>query len=185
MTNELSGKTIAFLVTDGFEQVEMTSPWEAVTGAGATPKLVALQEGEVRGFHDDTESGDTFTVDGTAEGAHASDYDALVLPGGVVNADSLRIDAEAQRFTREFFDARKPVAAICHAPWLLIEVNAVANRTMTSYKTLETDLRNAGAQWVDTEVVLDDGLVTSRSPADLDALNATVIEEFGKAAQAI
>lgn len=182
MTNELSGKTIAFLMTDGFEQVEMTSPWKAVTAAGATPKLVALQEGEVRGFHGDTESGDTFTVDATAEGAHASDYDALVLPGGVVNADSLRIDAAAQRFAREFFDARKPVAAICHAPWLLIEVNAVVQRTMTSYKTLETDLRNAGAQWVDKEVVLDDGLVTSRSPEDLDAFNATLIEEFGKSA---
>lgn len=180
MTNELTGMTIAFLMTDGFEQVEMTSPWEAVTDAGATPKLIALQEGEVRGFHGDTESGDTFPVDATAEGARARDYDALVLPGGVVNADTLRIDADAQRLAREFFDANKPVAAICHAPWLLIEVNAVAKRTMTSYKTLETDLRNAGAQWVDQEVVLDDGLITSRSPADLDAFNAALIKEFGK-----
>lgn len=177
MSAELSGKTIAFLVTDGFEQIEMTSPWGAVSDAGATPVLVAPADGEVRGFHGDTDSGDAFAVDVVAEEAHGSDYDALVLPGGVVNADSIRLDPEAQRLVREFFDAGKTVAAICHAPWLLIEVGAVNGRAMTSYKTLQTDLRNAGARWVDEEVVVDEHLITSRNPGDLDAFNSALIEE--------
>ena len=176
MSGELSGKTIAFLMTDGFEQIEMTGPWDAVSEAGATPVLVALAEGEVRGFHGDTDSGDTFDVDRVARDVHASDYDALVLPGGVVNADSIRLDPDAQRFVHEFFDDGKTVAAICHAPWLLIEVGVVDGRSMTSYKTLQTDLRNAGAQWVDKEVVVDENLITSRSPADLDAFNSALTE---------
>lgn len=181
MSEELSGKKVAFLVTDGFEQVEMTSPRDAVTAAGGTPQLIALQPGKVRGFHGDTESGDTFDVEMTAAQARSDDYHALVLPGGVVNADSIRIDVDAQRFVREFFDSGKPVAAICHAPWLLIEVDAVNGRTMTSYKTLQTDLQNAGARWVDEPVVRDGELITSRSPDDLDAFNAALVEQFASA----
>lgn len=177
MSEQLSGKKVAFLVTDGFEQIEMTSPRDAIAAAGGTPQLVAPSAGKVRGFHGDTDSGDTFDVQLTVDQARASDFDALVLPGGVVNADTIRIDAEAQRFVREFFDAEKPVAAICHAPWLLIEVGVTSGRAMTSYKTLETDLRNAGARWVDEEVVRDGNLVTSRSPDDLEAFNAAVLDQ--------
>lgn len=178
MSEQLSGKRVAFLVTDGFEQVEMTSPRDAVAAAGGTPQVVALSTEQVRGFHGDTESGDAFDVDATVGDARAADYDALVLPGGVVNADNIRIEAEAQRFVREFFDAGKPVAAICHAPWLLIEVGVVAGRRITSYRTLATDLRNAGGEWLDEEVVRDGNLVTSRSPDDLDAFNAALLEQL-------
>lgn len=182
MTDNLSGRTVAFLATSGFEQVELTSPWQAVKDAGGTPVLLSLEPADIRGVHGDTEQGDTFEVEAVVAHANAPDYRALMLPGGVVNADKIRIDPDAQRFTREFFDAHKPVAAICHAPWLLIEAGVVSGRELTSYKTLETDLKNAGAKWRDEEVVVDQGLVTSRSPDDLDAFNAKLVEEFAEGA---
>lgn len=175
----LEGKRIAFLMTDGVEQVEFTSPWEAVTDAGGSPTLISPKSDEVQGFNH-VDKGDVFAVDVPLSAAKPDDYDALVLPGGVVNADALRVDTDAQAFARAFFDAHKPVAAICHAPWLLIEAGVADGRTLTSYHTLKTDLKNAGATWRDEEVVVDQGLVTSRSPKDLEAFNAKLIEEVGE-----
>lgn len=177
--HDISGKKVAFLLTDGVEQIELTSPWEAVKSAGGVPTLVAPSEGSVQGFNG-TDKGDTFPVDVTVNQAKAEDFDALVLPGGVVNADHLRVDKDAQGFARSFFEQHKPVAAICHAPWLLIEAGVVSGRSMTSYHTLETDLRNAGAQWTDDEVVVDQGFVTSRNPDDLPAFNDKVLEEIAE-----
>ncbi|WP_026545704.1 type 1 glutamine amidotransferase domain-containing protein [Arthrobacter sp. 35/47] len=177
--HDISGKKVAFLLTDGVEQVELTSPWEAVKGAGGVPTLVAPSEGTVQGFNG-TDKADTFPVDLTLDQAKAGDFDALVLPGGVVNADHLRVDKDAQAFARGFFEQHKPVAAICHAPWLLIEAGVVSGRSMTSYHTLETDLRNAGAEWTDDEVVVDAGFVTSRNPDDLPAFNDKVLEEIAE-----
>lgn len=175
----LEGKKIAFLMTDGVEQVEFTSPWEAVTDAGGSPTLISPKKDEVQGFNH-VDKGDVFAVDVPLSVAKPDDYDALVLPGGVVNADALRVDSDAQAFARAFFDAHKPVAAICHAPWLLIEAGVADGRTLTSYHTLKTDLQNAGATWRDDQVVVDQGLVTSRSPEDLEAFNAKLIEEVGE-----
>ena len=177
MTENISGKRVAFVMTDGFEEIELTSPWEAVKNAGGTPVLIAPEAGEVQGFNHDTKS-DTFPVDLTLADAKVADFDALVLPGGVLNADALRVDESAQAFARGFFEAQKPVAAICHAAWLLIEADVVSGRELTSYPTLKTDLVNAGATWVDEEVVVDQGFVTSRSPEDLTAFNAKVVEEI-------
>jgi len=176
-SNELSGKKIAILVTDGFEQVEMTEPRKALQQAGATTILVSPAQGKVRGFQHD-KPGDEFPVDMPLNKARAEDYDGLVLPGGVANPDRLRIITAAVDFVRSFFDAGKPIAAICHGPWTLIEAGAVRGRTMTSWPSLRTDLRNAGANWVDQEVVVDRGLITSRKPADLPAFNRKMIEEF-------
>ncbi|WP_323959169.1 DJ-1/PfpI/YhbO family deglycase/protease [Arthrobacter sp. JZ12] len=177
--HDISGKKVAFLLMDGVEQVELTSPWEAVKGAGGVPTLVAPSGDSVQGFNG-VEKGDTFPVDLTLDQANADDFDALVLPGGVVNADHLRVEKEAQAFARSFFEQHKPVAAICHAPWLLIEAGVVSGRSMTSYHTLETDLRNAGANWTDDEVVVDAGFVTSRNPDDLPAFNDKVLEEIAE-----
>ncbi|MFI8593431.1 type 1 glutamine amidotransferase domain-containing protein [Microbacterium sp. NPDC078428] len=172
---DLSGKKIAFVATDGYEDSELTSPWEAVTAAGATAVLIAPEDGSIEG-----KNGHSQPVDLTTDAADAADYDALVLPGGVVNADHLRMDEKAVAFSKAFFEASKPVAAICHAAWTLIEAGVVKGRTLTSYPSLKTDLRNAGAEWVDEEVVVDQGFVTSRTPDDLPAFNAKVIEEIAE-----
>ena len=179
MANELKGKRVAFLAAEMFEQVELTEPWRAVEQAGGKPELVSLQEGQVDGF-EHLDRADSFTVDRTVEEASADDYDALVLPGGVGNPDRLRADENAVRFVRDFFEAGKPVAAICHAPWTLVEAGVVRGRRLTSYPSIQTDVRNAGGQWVDEEVVVDQGLVTSRSPDDLPAFCRKLVEEFAE-----
>lgn len=181
MTEKLNGKTIAFLATDGFEQVELTKPWEAIEKAGAQVHLVSLKSGKIQGVHHD-EKGDKFDVDKTVSEVKASDYDGLVLPGGVFNPDALRMDDEAVRFVRDFFEQSKPVAAICHGPWTLIDAEVVRGRKMTSWPSLKTDLINAGAEWVDEQCVCDNGLVTSRNPDDLPAFCDKAIEEFAEGA---
>jgi protease I len=177
--HDITGKKVAFLLTDGVEQIELTSPWDAVKNAGGEPVLVAPKSGKLQGF-EGVEKGDTFDVDLTLKDANASDFHALVIPGGVVNADHLRVDKDAQAFARSFFEQHKPVAAICHGPWLLIDAGVVKGRNLTSYHTLATDLRNAGANWSDQEVVVDQGFVTSRSPGDLPAFNNKVLEEIAE-----
>jgi len=177
MGDKLQGKRVAFLATDMVEQVELTEPWKAVEQAGGTPELISLEEGEIQGFNH-YDKGDTFKVDKTVEEASASDYDALVLPGGVGNPDTLRGDENAVEFVREFFEQAKPVGAICHGPWMLVEAGVVRGRKVTSWPTLQTDIRNAGGEWVDEEVVVDQGLVTSRKPDDLPAFNDKIVEEF-------
>jgi protease I len=172
---DLNGKRVAFLLTDGFEDSELTSPWESVTGAGATAVLVAPSEGSVTG-----KNGHEQAVDLTADGADASGFDALVLPGGVVNADHLRMDSASVEFARAFFAEHKPVGVICHGAWILTEADLVRGRTLTSYPSLQTDLRNAGATWVDEEVVVDAGLVSSRTPDDLPAFNDKLLEEIAE-----
>lgn len=179
MGNELQGKRIAFLATDGVEQVELTEPWKAVEQAGGEPELISLERGEIQGFHH-REKGDTFKVDRTVEEADPSDYDGLVLPGGVVNPDRLRIDRDAVGFVRGFFEQGKPVGAICHAIWLLIEAGVVKGRKVTSWPSLRTDVENAGGTWVDEELVVDRGLFTSRKPDDLPAFTKKLVEEFGE-----
>ncbi len=175
----LEDKRIAFLATDGFEQVELTEPWNAVEQAGAIPVLVSLQSGQIQGMHHDVK-GDLFDVDMTVDKAHADDFDGLVLPGGVVNPDSLRVSKQAVEFVRSFFEQHKPVAAICHGPWTLVEADVVRGRKVTSWPSLKTDLINAGANWVDEECVCDEGLVTSRKPDDLKAFCTKAIEEFSE-----
>jgi protease I len=179
MADEVKGKKVAFLATDMVEQVELTEPWKALEGAGAELELVSLEDGEIQGFNH-YDKADTFKVDRTVEEASASDYDALVLPGGVGNPDTLRTDENAVAFVRDFFEQGKPVGAICHAPWLLIEAGVVRDRPLTSFPSLQTDIRNAGGNWVDQEVVVDSGLVTSRKPDDLPAFNKKLIEEFAE-----
>jgi protease I len=170
---------VAFLATDMVEQVELTEPWKAVEEQGWTPELVSLNSGEIQGFNH-YDKADTFTVDTTVEEASVDDYDALVLPGGVGNPDTLRADENAVQFVRSFFEAGKPVAAICHAPWMLVEADAARSRTLTSYWSIKTDVRNAGGNWVDEEVVVDGNLVTSRSPDDLPAFNEKLVELFAQ-----
>ncbi|MBX6342482.1 MAG: type 1 glutamine amidotransferase [Thermomicrobiaceae bacterium] len=177
MANELQGKRIAFLATDGVEQVELTEPWNAVRQAGGQPELVSIKSGQIQAVNG-MDKADTFPVDKTVDQARAADYDGLVLPGGVANPDRLRMDERAVRFVRDFFEAGKPVAAICHGPWMLVEANVVRGRTLTSYPSLKTDIRNAGGTWVDQEVVTDRGLVTSRGPKDLPAFCRKLVEEF-------
>jgi protease I len=179
MADELKGKKIAFLATDMVEQAELTEPWQALEGAGAELELVSLEDGEIQGFNHYDRS-DTFKVDKRVEEADASDYDGLVLPGGVGNPDRLRADENAVAFVRDFFEQGKPVGAICHAPWLLIEAGVVRDRPLTSFPSLQTDVRNAGGTWLDQEVVVDSGLVTSRKPDDLPAFNKKLIEEFAE-----
>jgi protease I len=180
MSDQLQGKRIAFLVAnEGVEQVELTEPLKAVRGAGAEVDLLAPEAGEVQALNH-LDKGDTFTADKAVAVADASDYDGLVLPGGVANPDQLRGEDEAIAFVRAFFEAGKPVGAICHAPWTLIEAGVVDGRTVTSWPSLQTDLRNAGAEWVDEEVHVDQGLVTSRKPDDLPAFNAKIVEEFAE-----
>jgi protease I len=179
MSGRLDGKRVAILVTDGFEQVEMTEPRKALEDAGARTDLVSPARGKVKGWQH-TKWGDEFPVDVPLDAARPDDYDALVLPGGVMNPDKLRMNERAVHFVRAFFDEGKPVAAICHGPWTLIEADVVRGRTVTSWPSLKTDLKNAGANWVDREVVTDNGLVTSRKPDDLPAFNRKMIEEFGE-----
>jgi protease I len=175
---ELSGKTIAFLVaTEGIEQIELTEPWAAVERAGGTPRLLSVESGKVQAFHH-LDKADTFAVDSVVADADPSSYDGLVLPGGVANPDALRTDADAVAFVREFVGSDRPVAAICHAPWTLAEADVVRGRRLTSWPSLQTDLRNAGADWVDEEVVVDGNLVTSRKPDDLPAFNDALVELF-------
>jgi protease I len=179
MAGKLEGKTIAFLAAEGVEQVELTEPWKAVEQEGGKPELISLEPGQVQAFNH-LDKADTFAVDNTAAKADASGYDALVLPGGVANPDFLRADEDAVAFVRAFFDDAKPVAAICHGPWTLIDAGVVKGRTLTSWPSLRTDLRNAGANWVDEEVHVDEGLVTSRKPDDLPAFCAKLVEEFAE-----
>jgi protease I len=179
VANKLQGKRVAFLATDMVEQVELTEPWKAVEDAGATPELVSLKEGEIQGFNH-YDKADTFRVDRTVEEASADDYDALVIPGGVGNPDTMRMDENAVEFTRQFFEQGKPVGVICHGPWMLVEAGVVRGRKVTSWPSLRTDIRNAGGDWVDQEVVVEQGLVTSRKPADLPAFNEKIVEEFAE-----
>ncbi len=175
----LSGKKVAFVATNGYEDSELTEPWQALTDAGAQLVMIAPEPGEIEG-----KKGHRQRVDRVSSEVDAAEFDALVLPGGVVNADHLRMDEPAVRFARAFFDADKPVGVICHGAWLLVEADVVRGRTMTSYPSLRTDLRNAGAEWVDREVVVDDGFVTSRRPDDLPAFNAKLVEEIGEGVHA-
>ncbi len=182
MVNELSGKTVAFLVApEGVEQIELTEPWEAVKQAGGTPQLISTDAGEIQAFNH-LDKGDTFPVDRTVREASPDDFDGLVLPGGVANPDFLRGDPDAVAFTKSFFEQNKPVAAICHAPWTLVEADVLRGRTVTSWPSLQTDIRNAGATWVDEEVVSDQNLVTSRKPDDLKAFNAALVDKFAESA---
>lgn len=185
MANSLNGKRIAFLATDGVEQSELTRPWDAMKEAGADVELISLHEGEIRAMkHHDP--GDTFRVDEVVNEADPADYDALVLPGGVMNPDQLRTSERAVQFVRAFFDRSRPVASICHGPWMLVEADVLRGRTVTSWPSLKTDIRNAGGTWVDEEVHVDRDLVTSRKPDDLDAFCEKAIELFanpGKGAQ--
>lgn len=179
MANELQGKRIAFLATDGVEQVELTEPWKAVEQAGGEPELISLETGEIQGFeHHD--KGDTFTVDRTVGDADPTDYDGLVLPGGVINPDILRTDEKAVGFVRSFFEQGKPVGAICHGIWTLVEADVVKGRTLTSWPSLRTDVENAGGTWVDEKLCVDRGLFTSRKPDDLPAFCGKLVEEFGE-----
>lgn len=177
MSHRLDGQRIAFLATDGVEQVELTEPWRAIRGAGGEPVLVSLRGGTIRGFQH-TDPGDEFTVDALVSDVSADEFDGLVLPGGVLNPDRLRVEADAVRFVRAFAESGKPIGAICHGPWMLVEAGLADGHTLTSWPSLETDIVNAGGSWVDREVVVDDGIVTSRRPADLAAFCAKIIEEF-------
>jgi protease I len=180
MAAELKGKRIAFLMwNEGVEQIELTEPRKAVEEAGAEVDLIAPKPDQIQGVNH-LDKADTFDVDKTISEAKASDYDGVVLPGGVANPDKLRMDKDAVRFLREFFAAGKPVGAICHAPWMLVEADVVDGRKVTSYPSLQTDIRNAGGNWVDEEVVVDSGLVTSRRPADIPAFNSKIVEEFAE-----
>jgi protease I len=177
MNANLNGKRVAILVADGFEQVEMTEPRKALDQSGAKTSIVSPASGKVKGWQH-TEWGDSFPVDVPLNSADPADFDALLLPGGVMNPDTLRMMPEAVRFAKAFFDADKPVAAICHGPWMLVETGAAWGRALTSYPSIRTDLKNAGANWVDREVVEDNGLVTSRKPDDIPAFNQKMIEVF-------
>ncbi|QYF87096.1 type 1 glutamine amidotransferase domain-containing protein [Brevundimonas sp. PAMC22021] len=179
MAQTLSGKTVAVLATDGVELVELTEPVKALKEAGATVEILSLKAGEFQGF-DHLTPGDKVTADKAVADADASSYTGLLLPGGVANPDQLRADKDAVAFVRAFFEAGKPVAAICHAPWLLIEAGVVEGRTLTGFESIRTDLKNAGANVVNEEVVVDKGLVTSRCPDDIPAFNRKMIEEFAE-----
>ena len=175
--NELNGKRIAILAADGFEQVELEKPKLAIEQAGATTNIVSPSEGEIQGMHH-ADKGDKFQVDLALENAKAEEFDALMIPGGLMNPDTLRTDQKALDFVRHFFSTGKPVAAICHAAWVLIDAGVAKGRTLTSWPAIKTDVRNAGGNWVDKEVVVDNGLVTSRRPDDIPAFNEKMIEEF-------
>ncbi|MGF1460183.1 MAG: type 1 glutamine amidotransferase domain-containing protein [Leptolyngbyaceae cyanobacterium] len=176
-SNSLASCKVAILATDGFEQIELTDPRQALEDSGAQVHVVAPEEGDIQGWHHH-DKGDKIAVDRALKQVKADDYDALLLPGGPLNPDQLRTNEQAVQFIKDFFAAAKPVAAICHAPWTLVEADVVKGRTVTSWPSLKTDLQNAGATWVDQEVVVDQGLVTSRNPDDLPAFNRKMVEEF-------
>jgi protease I len=180
MESELKGRRVAILATDGVEQVELEEPRKALDAAGAVTHLIAPEEGSIQAMNHD-EKGARLPVDRVLGNVRPSDYDALLLPGGVANPDRLRTNEQAVQFVREFMLADKPVAAICHGPWMLVEANAVAGRTLTSWPSLKTDIRNAGGDWVDEPVRIDDGLITSRKPDDLPRFCATIVSEFAHA----
>lgn len=177
MSYDLSGNTIAFLAADGFEQIELTQPWIAVEKAGGKPVLVSLKKGKITGFNHKSPA-DSFEVDITVEDAKAENFDGLMVPGGVHNPDTLRTNEKAVAFVKSFFEQHKPVASICHGPWILAEADVLENRDITSFNSIKTDLINAGANWQDSEVVVDNGLVTSRTPDDLEAFCSKMVEEF-------
>jgi protease I len=179
MADELNGKKIAFLAADGVEQVELLEPWRAVENAGGEPVLLSIQPGKIQGF-DHLDKGEEFSVDKHVSQAEVADYDGLVLPGGVANPDFLRADEDAVRFVKSFFESGKPVGVICHGPWTLVEAGVVKGRKITSWPSVKTDIRNAGGNWVDEEVVVDAGLVSSRNPDDLPAFCAKIVEEFAE-----
>ena len=177
MARKLDGKKVAILVTDGFEQVEMTNPCEALEEAGAETKIVSLKPGKIQGMHH-ADKGDKFDADLTLDEARPEEFDALLIPGGLMNPDALRSNDDALEFTRHFFREGKPVAAICHGPWVLIDAGVVRGRTLTSWPAIKNDVKNAGGKWVNEQVVVDNGLVTSRKPDDIPAFNKKMIEEF-------
>jgi protease I len=185
MADELSGKTIAILATDGVEQVELEQPREAVENAGGTTELLSIDDGEIQGMNGDIDKGDTFPVDKKVADASVDDYDGLILPGGVANPDNLRMDEDVIAFLQAYFKTGKPVGVICHGPWTLVEADLVRGRTLTSYPSLRTDIRNAGGNVVDEEVVTDQGLVSSRNPDDLPAFCAKLVEEFAEGAHQV
>jgi protease I len=180
MADELKGKTIAIIATDGVEQVELTEPRKAIEDAGATAVLLSPETGEIQAMNSDMEPADTFKVDKAISDVSPDTYDGLILPGGTVNADRLRMEDEVVSFVQEFFKSGKPAGVICHGPWTLVEADLVRDRTLTSFPSLQTDIRNAGGKWVDEEVVVDQGLVTSRNPDDLPACCAKIVEEFAE-----
>ena len=179
MANELNGKRVAIVATDMVEQVELLEPRKALDEAGARTEVISIESGKIQGFNH-YDKGDEIPVDRTIEEASADEYDALLLPGGVGNPDVLRMDENVVSFVRDFFEQGKPVAAICHGPWTLVEAGVVRGRKLTSWPSIQTDIRNAGGNWADEEVVVDQGLVTSRKPDDIPAFNAKMVEEFAE-----
>jgi protease I len=180
MADELKGKRVAFLFTEGVEQVELTEPLEAIRNAGGEAETISLKAGQVQMFNH-LDKGDEIQAEKSASDVEASEYDALVLPGGVANPDQLRADDDAVRFVRQFAEQHKPIGVICHGPWTMVEADVVRGRTLTSWPSVHTDLRNAGATWVDEEVHVDDNIVSSRNPDDLPAFCKTIVETFAKA----
>jgi protease I len=180
MAESLNGKKIAIIATNGVEQVELEKPREAVEQAGAEAELLSPEDGQIQAMNHDLEPADKFSVDKGISSASPDDYDGLILPGGTVNADKLRIEDDVVSFVQEFFKSGKPVGVICHGPWTLVEADLVRDRTLTSYPSVKTDIRNAGGDWVDKEVVVDQGLVSSRKPDDLPAFCAKIVEEFAE-----
>lgn len=180
MAEELRGRRVAILATDGVEQVEYTQPRQAVEDAGAQVTLLSIHSGEIQSMNGDIDKGDTFPVDRLVSEVSPDDFDALILPGGTVNPDGLRVNADAVRFVGDFVRSGKPVGSICHGPWTLVEADVVRGRTLTSFPSIRTDIRNAGGNVVDQDVVTDNGLVTSRNPDDLPAFGAKIVEEFAE-----
>jgi protease I len=183
MSQKLLNKRVAILAADGFEQVELEKPKQALEEAGATVSIVSVKDGQIQGMHH-ADKGDLFDVDLPLKHAKADEFDALMIPGGLMNPDTLRSTPEALEFTKAFFAAGKPVAAICHGPWVLIDAGVVRGRKLTSWPAIQTDVKNAGGNWVDEEVVVDNGLVTSRKPDDIPAFNRKMIEEFAEGVHA-
>lgn len=177
MNGLLAGKKVAILATDGFEQIELSAPKKAIEQAGGKAEIVSLEKGKIQGFNHDRKA-DTFSVDKVVNDVSAEDYDGLILPGGVRNPDTLRVNKDAVQFVRDFFSQHKPVSAICHGPWVLVEAGVVDGRRLTSFKSVKTDIENAGGTWVDEEVVVDQGLTTSRHPDDLNAFCDKIVEEL-------